>query len=593
MNAKTLLLAHGEKILVLVTAVLCGLGIYSTITDDSVRPAGITAAAIREKNDAIDKAMKEAAAPQLLPVPGYLDNMKRRFDSQFPTNGQMPWLSAMPDRGPGEGTILYVYELPAPIVAARDVAGVVELTINAAPAIRPANRRVADLNAVEWTSPTGGVSSAAHLGFQIETRIAGQAWKPLKSKQVDNGLVALDATGHVSLKLEGLEPWDTHEFRASLIAKATGFPLDSDGRKEGAGTVLVTAGRVVPGQDIDSIPWENWLSSLESKDAEITKRFLVPTRILPPGTTLAAGESAYQGAFTDQDKVASVQVTSDVRFALDKISEQEGQPIAHILVTRQLKAPAGNVWLNEPVAFKVAIGESVGKKVDVIDPRDAAGKRKFPCDLSTPFEVLDVKRDVRRIFYHEIREVTRQGGVKGKDLMVVTKDGRTDMVILRNAKTGITTELVKLGSLRRPTKEGAVFDPWFPADIQEEEEFKKNPATFRMALLEPPAPKAWAKDEGPLAKLREEQPEVDQDAFTTDTGYFEFADGRVAWWEPLNKRLHVFPEQIAVAADPVAPGIPPVMPPLPSNEPPTGTKPPRGVMLPAAIPPVVPPPGAR
>jgi hypothetical protein len=597
MNAKTLLLAHGEKALVLVTAGLCGLGVYSTLTDDSVRPAGITSAALREKGEGIEKVMKEAAAPQLLPVPGYLANMQRRFDAEFATGSHMAWLSAMPDRGPGEGTILYIYELPAPTITARDVAGVVELTVSPARSIRPSGRRVADGLEAQWTSPTGDQNAAKLIGFVIETRIQGQEWKPLKSKALNGNFLAAEANGTAAVKLEGLEPWATHEFRAASIGRASGYPLSANPAGGAAGAVLVVAGRIIEGQDIENLQWEPWLQGLQRGEASVLKRFRAPTQIdLPAELKSNPLEQTYTGDFSDQ--LANVQVTSDVRFALDQVSEQDGQLIAKVLVTRQFKnANAPAVWLKDPVPFKVAIGEIIGKTVDVPNPRVEG--RKINVDLSTPFELKDVKRGVKRILFYEIRETARtEGEKKGKDLAVVAKEAQTDVAILRNTKTGLTTELVKLSTIRRPTKPGAIFDPWVANDVQEETEFKKDPATFRMAILEPTPPKPWGPDEGPLGKLRSEQDEVDQLTFTTDTTYFELADGRLVWWEPLNKRIQVYPEQAVPApTDAALPptGTAPAVPPKGTQPklPPPGTMPP-GAMPPGMMPPgMLPPPGAK
>jgi len=598
MTAKTLLLAHGEKALVLVTVGLCSLGVWTTMTDDSVRPTGITSGALREKGEAIEKVMKEAAAPQLLPVPGYLTNMQRRFDAEFATGNHMAWLSAMPDRGPGEGTILYIYELPAPTVAARDVAGVVELTVSAARSMRPQGRRVADGLEVQWMSPTGGQNSAHLVAFAIETRIQGQEWKPLKSKDVAGGIIPVGTTGTILVKLEGLEPWATHEFRAASICRASGYPLIANAGGTATGTVLVVPGRIIEGQDIENLQWEPWLQGLQRGEASVLKRFRAPAKLdLPAELKSNPLEETYSGDFSDQ--FANVQVTSDVRFALDQVNDQDGNLIATILVTRQFKNPkAAAVWLKEPVKFKVAIGDIIGKQVDVPNPR--VDNKKINVDLTTPFELKDVKRGVKRILYYEIREVARtEGDKKGKDLAIVAKESQTDVAILRNTKTGLSTELVKLATIRRPTKAGAVFDPWIEADVQEEELFKKDPATFRMAILEPTAPKPWGAEEGPLGKLRAEQDEVDQMSFTTDTTYFELADARLVWWEPLNKRIHVYPEQAApVKVDTempqtgTGPGLPPKGLPGPKT-PPTGKAPP-GAIPPGMMPPgMMPPPGAK
>ncbi|MCK6486773.1 MAG: hypothetical protein L6R48_00280 [Planctomycetes bacterium] len=639
MAMKPLLIAHGEKALVVVVVGLCALEVWTTLDDPSIRPDKASPAEIELKVALIDKALRGGGAPQLKPVPAYLENLQQRFRAEFAQPGQMPWLTAMPDRGPSDTILLYVYELAAPTIEARDLSGSVELAISLPQAVRQGDRRVSDAAQVVWSTPAGVKNSARMVGVLVETRPgADKPWAPVKTKDAPNGILALPgagvppraavpeprpaapgpalgampgaaagpgpgmdmmggppapvavaepARGALSLRIDGLESWTLHEFRATLVAVATGATLGKEASKSGYG-VLVTAGRVVPeNASIDELPWDQWRKGLEGNVPEVVGRFLTGRAgPLPAGMELTPGEQAYLGQ--PMAKGVPVQVTSDVRFALERIvNDPNGVAQAQVLVTKQFSIPGGGVvWLKEPRGFKVAVGSRLGGPVQVPDPRP--GRNGIVnADLSTPFVVAEIRRGVERVYYHELREVPRQGA-KGRDLQVVPKKGLTDVVVLRNERSGSTFELVRLGKVPAPAKAGTVTYPTLKGEIDERGEFVADPLAFQVPPLEQPAPVRWEADKGPLAKLREEHPE-DRDLYTTDTAYFAFADGRLVWWEKLNKVVRQWPEPApgAVTAPVSGPETaPPVEPhaPLPPHP---GAKPPRG----APVEPMPPGPG--
>lgn len=621
MAIKPLLIAHGEKALVAVVVGLCALEVWTTLDDPSIRPDKASPAEIELKVALIDKALRGGGAPQLKPVPAYLENLQQRFRTEFAQPGQMPWLTAMPDRGPSDTVLLYVYELAAPTLEARDLSGSVDLTIVLPPQVRPAERRVSDAAQVVWSTPSGVRNSARMVGVLIETRPGpDKPWAPIKVKDAPNGILPIAGAaapvravpaavgvpaampgvmpgagpepmpaapapaatvepvhGGLALRVEGLETWTLHEFRATLVAVATGAVTGKEASKGGYG-VLVTAGRVVPEQaSLDDLPWEQWLKGLERNTPEVTSRFLAGrTGPLPMGVELTPGEQVYLGQ--TMAKGVPVQVTSDVRFALERVvNDANGVAHAQVLVTKQFSVPGGGVvWLKEPHGFKVAVGSRLGGPVQVPDPRPGRNG-KVNADLSTPFQVAEIRRGVERVYYHELREVPRQGA-KGRDLQVVPKKGLTDVVVLRNLRSGSTFELVRLGKVMAPARAGTVTYPALQGEIDERGEFVTDPLAFQVPPLEQPAPVRWEADKGPLSKLREDHPE-DRDLYTTDTAYFEFADGRLVWWEKLNKVVRQWPEQAPGAAPAPAPGpeaAPPVEPRAPAP-PPSGARPPKGM----------------
>lgn len=585
MSAKHFLIAHGEKAALSVTLLACAAQLMVTFTDDSIRPKGITPADIEAKNTGIDSVFVQGKAPVMKPVPGYLSDMEARFARMLPLASVPSWLMAPPDRGPGSGgLLLYVLELPPPTLAAKDAVGAVELTITLEPSVRQQGKRISDSTETHWERSAEGIENHAEVvGVLIETHRGDNQWKPLVAKGVDKGLLSiarLEADQGV-ITIDNLEPWLVHSFRARLVAKATGLDFDLPIPPKVRNTVVVAAGRLV--DTTEDVAWNEFTEKVRAKDPKILAKLAKPLKDPLPGVTLADGELAYQGPKGDD---ASVTVTSDVRFALDRISSDLADPtkeVATFLVTKQFTDKDGaKLWLKEPQSFKAAIGEVVGGKVKGENPL-YPGKQVI-LELATPFKVVEIKRGQKRIQYWEIRTKSRASG-KGKDLGVDSREIQTDLVVVENVKSKARLTFTKLSPIKRPPRKDPVLFPHLAADVDEEQEFRKNPAGFVQQELLPGAPKQHPADEGPLATLRDEHPDA-RDLYSTDTPYFELPDGRLVWWDPLNSALRQFPEPSAASETPAAAPAP-----EPKTQTPPGGMPPGGIP-PGAMPPGMVPPGA-
>ena len=577
MSAKHFFIAHGEKVALSVTLLVCAAQLFVTYTDDSIRPSdGISTTDIDAKNSAIEAVFLQGRAPVMKAVPPYLEEMERRFDAQISLPAVPSWLLTSPDRGPGSGgLVLYVMELPAPSVKATDAVGAVELTITLPSSVRQVGKRIADRPEASWQRDAEGIENhARYLGVLIETHRGDNQWKPLITKGIDKGFVSLEALADesVTMTVDGLEPWVRHAFRARLVAKATALDLNQPLPTKVAASVVVVSGRLVA--ETEDVSWGDLTERIRAKDAKILTQ-LAPTAPTLPGVSLGAAEKAFLGA---QSEDAAVQVTSDIRFALDKVGAAIDDPtkdVATFLVTKQFTDKNGSkIWLKEPQAFKAAVGDTVGG--------DAKGENPlFPgktviLKLSTPFKVIEIKRGQKRIQYWEIREKSRsEGKGRGKDLDAVAKEAQTDIVVVENIKTKSRLTLTKLIPLKLPPRKQAIIYPHLAADLDEEQEFRKNPAEFVQQELLPATPKVYQPGEGPLEKLRAEHPDA-PDLYSTDTPYFELGDGRLVWWEPLNKTVRQDPEpEVGVA---------------PQATPPTSEAPPKA---PAGVPPGGMPPGMK
>jgi hypothetical protein len=591
MSAKHFFIAHGEKVALSVTLLFCAAQLAVTFTDDSIRPSeGITTAVIDAKNTAIDAVFLQGKAPVMKAVPPYLEDMDRRFDAQISLPAVPSWLLASPDRGPGSGgLLLYVMELPAPSVTATDAVGAVELTITLPTSVRQPGKRIADNSESSWLRDAEGIENhARQLGVLIETHRGDNQWKPLINKDIIHGFMSLEAlaANAGTVIVDGLEPWIRHSFRVRLVGKATALDLSQPLPAKVSSSVVVVSGRLV--SELEDVGWADFTERIRAKDAKTLSK-LAPLAPPLPGVSLGPAEKAFLGAPSED---AAVQVTSDIRFALDKVGAALDDPkknLATFLVTKQFTdKDDGKLWLKEPQTFKAAVGDIVGGEAKGENPL-FPGKIVI-LKLSTPFRVVEIKRGQKRIQYWEIREKSRIGG-KGKDLDAVAKEAQTDIVVVENIKTKNRLTLTRLTPIKLPPRKNAILFPHLSADLDEEQEFRKNPADFVQQELLPDAPKVHQPGEGPLEKLRAEHPDA-ADLYATDTPYFELGDGRLVWWEPLNKTIRQDPEPAMNATSPgtapapdAAPKVAPASPRIPPGSPP-------GAIPEAGIPPA-PPSGLR
>ncbi len=551
MSFKHALIAHGEKIAVAATLLLCALEVTATLNDESMKPSGITTAKIDEQNAGIDKVFAEGKHPILKPVPDYIGELNSRFTKPLAAQPVDSWLLVAPDRGPAQrGFFPYVFEAPAPILQAKDSVGAVALTITLPEGTRPAGRRLADGPSALWQRPDEGVTnSATVIGVFIESRAGDATWKPVKIRGAnsgDSGFIAQEdliaAQGQVVA--ENIEPWVKHFFRASTIVRATGLP--PQGTPSSSEAVLVVQGRL-EGQD--ETYWQKLTEQVKGRVATTLSRFA--PEIKPPAgvnwPSQTEKDRFYRGQSTGDTDVP-VSVTADVRFAFSKIGSDPKDPtkeVIRFLVTKLFTDSKGgpSVWLGEPKVFTAAKGDVIGGKVQAPDPRRPDGSMSN-IDLATGFKVVGIERNKKRILFYEIKERARPDNKKGRDLDAVAKEVSTDVVLVENLRSKVQLSLVRLGNVKIPAKTGTIIYPAYDKDLDEDQEFRKNPGSFTQYGLEPVAPVKHQADTGPLKAIQAKHP-GEEDFYTTDTVYYEFADGRLVWYEPLNKRVRTWPEVVA------------------------------------------------
>lgn len=590
MDPKHLLLAHGEKVVVLVVAGVCAWTVIGAFTGSDIRPKDVTAQSIDERIVEIERRMDSQEAPGLAPVPPYLSDMKKRFSRELPRPVRLSWLLNHPDiGGVPRGVFFYIYEVNQPQVTARDNVGKIELVVQVPGGGRGSDRRSSATEERGWVRTTERtiVNTGQVVGLIVEMAVGQNAFKPLKAPGVlEGGFIPLETLrrtqGKFTWKADAL--WQPHLFRARTVVKATGFTGENENADD---TVLVHEGAHEEPADWVSDLYDNgWKTDPDA----FMQRYLKPAKLAIPGVQLGKGEKLYIGAMSDPP--AEIVVTADIRFAFDKPANDPNDPAKELgafLVSKQFVDKGNSVWLEKPQQFKPAKGEVLGAPVDLVPP---GGIDKIPVDLTTPFEVAGFERDVSRIWYYEISTKPREDGKKGKEFVIKPKEVKTEVAVLINSKTGEKVKLPKLQEIRPPSRKDAIYWPQLPGHetYDEEAEFKKSPAHFVQRELVPQEPVLHDPDKGPLLDLHAEGNAL----AATDTKYVELPDGRLIWWEPRNGKIRQHPEPAASAA-PAGGGVAPKPPAAvrpPANRPPPRPTRPGGQQPPAGQPPQdVPPQG--
>jgi len=546
MSAQDILIAHGEKALVLLVTAACGYALYGTFTDPEIRPTDISMEKINEMVGKVEKERGNQAPPVMKAPSNYLDDMIARWTVQLPSAKYYAWLGATTDVGPGDirNSQYYIYEIHPPKLSVSDAIGNLDLTIDLPASQRTNDVRISDAATKTWALEGRADNKAQWLGLQVEYRVGTAEWQPLNSKDVKNGLLPLkDGTTSYTVSVPTIEPWQRHHFRARLIAKATGLPLDVMKSNDQQQTVLVSQGAYGD----SAVEWAKLtadIGDVVTGNKAVIEKFLKGGSQGPFSEQLRSGELLYRSADSDD---ATVLATDSVRFVFDKVNQNFQDPMqngATMLLTKYLRDPRAadkktGKWMDKPFTYKLLPGEGLGNPNEsIIDPFSTNPQQKIPVDLSTTYVLTAVKEKVKRVVYYEIFAKSRPMGGKAKDLEVNVKEIETEIATLSNTKTGTELSLPRCERVTKPNKPLSIFYPDFPGlSYDEAGEFKKNPAGFKQNQLVPKPPVKHDADTGPLEDLRKRR---NDPLLRTDTPYYELPDGRIVYWEGVNHKVVVF-----------------------------------------------------
>lgn len=543
MSAQDFAIAHGEKILVVTITGLCGWMLWNTFDNQEIRPRNISVERIADMVGKVEKVRGDAPNPVLKAPSNYLEDMKARWAIALPSNEYYSWLSTTIDVGPIDVDVLrvYIYELHAPQIAVRDNIGSFEVTVTLPGSKRTGGDvRISDAPKQDWNLERHERNSAERVGTLVEYKVAGGEWRPVVAKEAANGFIPAgkeSGSGEIKLTVDTSEAWQLYTFRARVVAKATGLPLDKKVSNDQQQTVLVYQGSY----EEDPIDWASLTKAVAGQTKAVIEKFVPGTTEGPGANQLKPGEKLYSSAYGNEFSVIG---TSPLRFVFDKPILDPTDPTktgAAFRLTKLVSDTKGNrKWLFDPEQFKVAPEQTIGEKdKKVLDPHKMKSKtdpNKFfrAEDLSTPFTLVEVKTEVKRILFYELQFVTRPNAGKAKDLKLTQKEQLTEVAVVLNTQTGVKTTLPACERITKPSRPNPIIYPDFKlASFSELDEFNKSPTTFRSWGLTPPPPIPHEPGTGPLEEMRKKQ---NDPLLATDTIYYEIPDGRIVFFEPVNAK---------------------------------------------------------
>ena len=548
MSAQDLLLAHGEKALLFVAVVACGYYLHGTFVNPEIRPDNITAETINGMVVNVEKISREATPPVMKAPSAYYDGMIGRWTATLPSAKYYAWMSAAADVGPPDvqTSQYYIYQLYAPKISVVDTIGNLELTLSLPGSHSVASDvRMSDAANKTWSLSGREDNRAQWLGMQVEIKVGAGDWQPLAAKGLTNGLLPInESTPSYSLTIPTVEPWQRHSFRARLIAKATGLPLDQKKAENQQQTILVVRG-IYADLAVDWVKLNQSIGDVVGGEKTVITAFQNGSLQGPFAGQLTPGERLYSSADSDE---GSVLAQDSIRFVFEKLFQNPSAPEqsgASIMLSKFLRDPravgakAGK-WIEKPMSFKLLPGEGLGKPISIpnpFPPPGAKGGELVPEDFTTQYVLTEVKQKVPRIIFYEVYSESRPQGGKAKDLKFKPKSIETEVAILANTKTGSAMESPRCEKLTKPNKPLSFFYPDFSGlSYDEVAEFRKNPSNFKQNQLIPKEPIPHNPGTGPLDvefKLKNDP------LLQTDTVYYELPDGRLIYWDHFNNKVRV------------------------------------------------------
>lgn len=575
MNVQSFLIAHGEKLLVGLVALICAVVLYATLTDSETE-AKATIADINEIVGKLNTAYQNPGRPNLAETRDFEAEIKARFRLQVDGEPVMAHLAGHPPvfkQSVGGIRHIYAYEIAVPGLEVNDRIGTFEIVVTLPGATRP-NRpddyiRDAADGAV-WSRPVPSrgtvVNAVRPLGALVEYRIfqdgmgIDQGWQPIAAEGLVGGVVPLQS-GSATVVVGGIEPWQTYDLRARTVIAATGTVVPDEAHYQ-IGREVIPLARPLP----LAPPPVTWVAAKEQiqlpfENGELAKFLAEPYTGPVPARARAAAprprtgfdpggmggaQPRNQGAEAELARLqfrnfigaptrplVSLDSRSPIYLGLKRASGglQGIEPTATLIVKRLVIGQDGveRGW-TPAVEYKLEAGEKVGKEVEEL--RTEWQSRRMPYDLSTPFVVESIEKDIERILYYELRLRSVPPDFD-KELVLEPKTTRTDAVVLRNTKDESTLRLLEFERVREPLANRYVFPAVPPGGLDEEALFKEAPRDWQRPELEPRRP-IQHDDKRLLEELVGER-----GAQLAAVPYFEFPDGRVYYYYPPENEVYL------------------------------------------------------
>ncbi|TVR11923.1 MAG: hypothetical protein EA401_10115 [Planctomycetota bacterium] len=539
MKLPPFLLNHGEKLLVALVLLGSIAVVWSTVADEDTQPSR-PGSQIEADFARIEQASRMSARPNLRPSVDTAQLIRDRFAvaEQLPRSNVVAFVHEIWSLGQtvfmSYPPYLYGFELRQPSLSVSDQVGSLRLSLTLPEARRDRNHpRLRDgmerMQVTRSVRPQESYTNTAQvLGVQIERRAAGGRWEPLSGIGNDLGFLTLDRVRE-SLPITDVSEWQSYEFRARLIASATG--PEEEGKPTLGNEVLVFAGEspLPPDPQIweeqDTLAFQGVPLSIST--AERMRSVSRSAIASIARRELSSREQVYLGPWSP---VVGEQVSSTTRFALVRIAPplQEGeQPRVTFGLTRQV----GGDWL--PLQrMDVAMEGPVGSADHVY--RDPESGLNVTIDLSTPFKLVDVDLEAERITHYVI--TNRSDPAQGTRVLEVAEriDRTARTATIENTTTGRQMTLVQLSRIvvRPPAQAMANYPDYEPGAINEVDLFVKDPMGFRQPRLRLPEPKFHEPDDPTIIERFPEAANL-----RIEVPYISLPDGRFLVIDALNDRI--------------------------------------------------------
>ena len=545
MNPTKLLIDHSEKVLVAGIAIGLLWWTIGSVTDPEIQPS-VTATQVTNDKGTVERALNVRPKPHFREFEDVRAIVQARYDVAAPPPQIVTGITDHPDITAQAGDILVVlsgYEIGQPTLSLSNRVGSMQLTIVNPDGTKPSGGRVQDVMKASWQRE---ILSKVHenkaeiVGLYIEVavgeKIDESSWRPLNTKAVRRGIL-MTSSPTVTVSVNQLEQWAKYHFRARLLVSATS---PKPGERPSLGREVYVFDAPIPWGKIGLPPEEQLTNArfeqmIEQSKAGIDINLAKPA---PVGMSVPANEVGFQGV---PSAPVEARALSDTTVALMRVLDRvpnnapvgaEAVPHARIGVNKRLVGREGMEWTGAQEEVYV-VGQKVGGLVEIKDPNTGD---LFLADLNTPWKVVEIKRDVERTLYYEVKLGSVLVGENfEKQFQVIPKTRKISVVVLENEVSGSRVELTEL--LKRILVR-AKRDTWYtPAfkpgeEFGEQDAFRENPVDFRDPPLAPAQP-LLHQDQRLLRRLIDNPLQLKRIAMP----YVEMPEGFLLYYDKLNKKV--------------------------------------------------------
>jgi len=228
---KAMLIAHVEKLVLVLVLIGCAWAIYSTLTDPATRSEA-TLPKVIEVGRTVEEAYNQAGYPNFKRTRNFAADIEQRLALDLDSEELGAWLTGHPTPlgAPVEAasTDVYAYEIVEPTVVAEDEIGSIVIRVEVPQGDRPDRERdvIKDAPAAVWYRQEPGRGDVHNVAEQVavylEYSVGEGKFQPLETADSPGGFAPLQGGRSASLVLANVEEWAQYQIRARTVVLATG-----------------------------------------------------------------------------------------------------------------------------------------------------------------------------------------------------------------------------------------------------------------------------------------------------------------------------------------------------------------------------------